>query len=447
MALTPSTRSELKRMYNALNDRVLTIEDDEVYVAEINGHGASGISAIQEIANEIDFQEGGGVCLFTGQRGTGKSTELRHLQANLGDIEVVAFYADMSDYILLTKPIEISDFLISLAGAFSDRMEEDPRFGKSPAHRSYWERFGDFLSSTVEFKEAGIQLGSVVDIKAALKNDPTFKERVQLAARGHVARIVQDAHRFFADAVAQMRVLSMKPDLKVAYIVDSVERIRGVGDEAMSVFESVRNLFFAHAEHLRIPLVHMVYTVPPYLSVLASGAGALMGGAAVRRLVSTHVFLDRSREVDKQGLALLKKVVARRYPDCPKMFEDTALDQLAISSGGDLRELFRLVRQCLTAVQDDEQLPLSAAAIAHVEKSARAEMLPIPLDQLSWLKQIADSHEAHLQSNDDLPLLAHFLDNRLVMNYRNGSDWYDVHPLLRELVQNHVPSSRAVPAA
>ena len=33
---------------------------------------------------------------------------------------------------------------------------------------------------------------------------------------------------------------------------------------------------------------------------------------------------------------------------------------------------------------------------------------------------------------------AHFLDNRLVLNYRNGSDWYDVHPLLREVVDAHV---------
>ncbi len=41
-------------------------------------------------------------------------------------------------------------------------------------------------------------------------------------------------------------------------------------------------------------------------------------------------------------------------------------------------------------------------------------------------------------------MLAHFLDNRMVLNYRNGSDWYDVHPLLREVVDNYDPAARLV---
>jgi hypothetical protein len=36
-----------------------------------------------------------------------------------------------------------------------------------------------------------------------------------------------------------------------------------------------------------------------------------------------------------------------------------------------------------------------------------------------------------------LPTLAHFLDNRLILNYRNGSDWYEVHPLLRDVIDTY----------
>ena len=437
MALSPANRAELKTLYNALNDRVLE-PNDPVYIAQINAKGESGSDPIAEVATEIDFQEGGGVCLFTGQRGTGKSTELKRLQDELDQLGIVAFYADLSEYILLTKPIEITDFLISMAGALSDRIAADTRFGQNLAHRSYWERLGHFLQTKVEFKEAGIKIEGIADIKAALKNDPDFKQRIQQAARGHVAQIVGDAHAYFIEAVSALRQSSGQANLKVALIVDSIERIRGVGDEAMKVYESVRNLFFAHAEHLRIPLLHMVYTVPPYLSILAAGAGALMGGASVKRLVSTHIFKDRTREVDPAGLALLRRVLAARYTAWPQLFTADALDRLALSSGGDLREYFRLIRQCLPAVRDDAQLPLSADGVAHVETAARAEMLPIPADQLDWLKRISASHDTCLQSDDKLPLLAHFLDNRLVMNYRNGKDWYDVHPLLREVVDAHV---------
>ncbi len=342
---------------------------------------------------------------------------------------------------LLTKPIEITDFLISIAGSLSDRIAADPRFGNQPAYRGYWERLAHFIQTKVEFKEIGLKIEGIADIKASLKNDPDFKQRIQQAARGHVAQIVRDAHEFFADAVKALRSGAGDPHLKVVLIVDSIERIRGVGDEAMKVYDSVRNLFFAHAEHLRIPMLHMVYTVPPYLSILAAGAGALMGGATVRRLVSTHIFKDRSREVDEQGLALMRRVIAKRHLAWAQIFSGEALDRLAVSSGGDLREYFRLIRQCLPAVRDDTQLPLSSAAVAHVETAARAEMLPIPADHLDWLKQISASHDTCLQTDDKLPLLAHFLDNRLVLNYCNGSDWYDVHPLLRTVVDAHVLSS------
>jgi hypothetical protein len=431
MALTAKTREELKTLYNALADRVLE-PGDPVYVAQVNCRGDA--DAVEEIATEIDWQEGGGVCLFTGQRGTGKSTELKRLKKRLEETGAVVFYADLSEFLLLTKEVEISDFLVSVAGAMSEQVQQ--RFGEAPGKRGYWERFSDFLQTKVEIKELTGKFGPV-DIKAALKSDPDFKQRVQEAARGHVAQLVQDAHGFMAEAVAFVRDRQGDPALKVVLLIDSVERIRGVGSEAMAVYESVRNLFFGHAEHLRVPVLHIVYTIPPYLSVLAAGAGALMGGAVARRLVSTHIFKDRSREPDPAGLAVLRKVVEVRYAGWKKILAPAALDRLAESSGGDLREFFRLIRLCLPSVRDDAQLPLKVEAVTPAENAARNEMLPIPADHLGWLKRISRTHDTCLEEDEDLPVLAHFLDNRLVLNYRNGTDWYDVHPLLRDVVDRH----------
>jgi hypothetical protein len=431
MPLTPTTRDELKKLWNALADRVLE-PGDPVYVAQVNRHG--GFDAIEEIATEVDWQQGGGVCLFTGQRGTGKSTELKRLKERLEELGAVVFYADLAEFLLLTKEVEISDFLVSVAGALSDQIQR--KFGKAPGDRGYWERFKSFLQTKVELKELTVKLGPM-DIKAALKGDPDFKRRVQEASRGHVAQLVQDVHEFLADCVVLVRDQLGDADRKVVLLLDSVERIRGVGSEAMAVYESVRNLFFGHAEHLRVPLLHIVYTVPPYLSVLAAGAGTLMGGAVARRLVSTHVFKERSRDPDPAGLAVLHKVVAARYPKWERLFSQAAVDKLAVSSGGDLREFFRLMRLCLPAIRDDDHLPLSVEAVQPAENAVRNEMLPIPGEHLTWLWRISQTHETCLATDAALPVLAHFLDNRLVMNYRNGSDWYDVHPLLREVVDKY----------
>ena len=431
MALSQATRDELKTLYNALMDRVLE-PGDPVYVAQVNHSGVA--DAIEEIATEIDWQDGGGVCLFTGQRGTGKSTELKRLKLRLEDLGAVVFYVDLSEFMLLTKEVEISDFLVSVAGAMSEQLQA--RYGGSPGDNSYWNRLTAFLQTKVEFKELGLKLPGF-DIKAALKSDPDFKARVQQAARGHVAQLVKDAHGFLGESVNYVRQQEGDANRKVVLLIDSVERIRGVGSDAMAVYESVRNLFFGHAEHLKVPLLHIVYTIPPYLSVLASGAGTLMGGAVARRLVSTHIFKDRSRDADEEGLKVLRLVIATRYPTWATLFDPAAIDKLAMSSGGDLREFFRLIRLCLPAVRDDAQLPLTVDAVKPAENAARNEMLPIPADHLTWLRRITLSHDTCLDKDADLPTLAHFLDNRLVLNYRNGSDWYDVHPLLREVVDSH----------
>lgn len=437
MALSSHVRAELKALYNALADRVLE-PHDPVYVAELNAKAGFGGDPVEELATEIDWQAGGGVCLFTGQRGTGKSTELKRLQARLDELGVIAFYADLSEYVLLTKEIEISDFLVSVAGALSEQIQA--RYGVSPGNRSYWDRFRDFLTQDVSLTE--IKIGAPgFDVKAALKSDPEFKRLVQEKSRGYVAQIVADTHHFIAEAVQWVRDRENDPDKKVSLIIDSVERIRGVGNEAMAVYESVRNLFFGHADSLRIPLLHVVYTVPPYLPILAAGAGSLLGGAVTRRLVSIHIFKDRSRDPDEAGLATLHKVVATRFGDWHRIFSIDALDTLAISSGGDLREFFRLIRLCLPSVRDDAQLPLDTQAVAAAQNAARNEMLPIPADHLDWLQHISASHDTCLAKDADLPVLAHFLDNRLVLNYRNGSDWYDVHPLLRSVVDAHVAVS------
>jgi hypothetical protein len=140
---------------------------------------------------------------------------------------------------------------------------------------------------------------------------------------------------------------------------------------------------------------------------------------------------------------VLRTVVQRRFPAWASIFAPAALDQLALSSGGDLREFFRLIRLCLPAVRDDAQLPLSPAAVGLAENAARSEMLPIPADHLGWPQRISQTHDTCLEKDADLPTLAHVLDNRVVLNYRNGGDWYDVHPPLRDVVDKHVAAAAA----
>jgi hypothetical protein len=424
----------LRTFYNALRDQPLE-PDDKFYVPGLHTEDIGG-DPITDIATQIDWNEGGGVYPFTGQRGTGKSTELRRLRVELRRREHVALMADMAEYMNLTTAVEIGDFLITIMGALSERVERE--YGEDQTYQSYWERIVQFLGA--EVKLDGIDLkGGGATLKLSLREDPDFRRRVQEGMRGHVAKLVQQA-REFARSVVELIRRKRGADTKVVYIVDSIERIRGVGGAAETVYKSVENLFSGHADKLVFPPLHMVYTIPPYLPILSAGIGAFLGGGAVYSLPSVHVFKNRSREPSEAGLEVMERIIARRYPDWTAIFTREGLSRLALASGGDLRDFFRLIRICLTrAAAPGTVLPIGPHILEHAETLVRNEMLPLAGEDLLWLKRIVATKNTSLDAVKDLPVLARYFETKLVLNYRNGSDWYDVHPLLREQVDAHVP--------
>jgi hypothetical protein len=82
-----------------------------------------------------------------------------------------------------------------------------------------------------------------------------------------------------------------------------------------------------------------------------------------------------------------------------------------------------------------------------VESQLRSELLPIAADDGRWLARIRRNKDTALESTDDLPRLARFLDSNLIMNYLNGEPWYDIHPLLAAEVDKYAkPNDANTPA-
>ena len=108
------------------------------------------------------------------------------------------------------------------------------------------------------------------------------------------------------------------------------------------------------------------------------------------------------------------------------------LDRLMDNSGGHLRDLLHLLRQVLLRAKE---LPVPERTVDAAISQMRSAFLPIPNKDALWLAGIADSHQVVLEDLVDLPALARFFDTHLVLCYRNGEEWYDVHPLVRTHVR------------
>src|SRR5205814_8656211 len=123
---------------------------------------------IQLLQNNIEFAGSESLNLFSGFRGSGKTTELFRLQHRLEQSGYVVLYADALDYVNPSSPIQISDLLIILAGAFSDALQKQKI--ADFAGENYWTRLRNWLTSTeLGVKELGLKIGNTVDLKLELK--------------------------------------------------------------------------------------------------------------------------------------------------------------------------------------------------------------------------------------------------------------------------------------
>jgi hypothetical protein len=155
----------------------------------------------------------------------------------------------------------------------------------------------------------------------------------------------------------------------------------------------------------------------------------------VENLPSVHLF-NRDGSKDDRGLEILKNIVGQRCAEWQQVFSETQLRRMACATGGDLRDFFRLIREVLinASMPGGGELPVADRLIEDAENKLRREMLPIAEDDKEWLRKINASKEAELQNVQFLSRLAGFFDTHLVLNYRNGQDWYDVHPLIRKTI-------------
>lgn len=425
--MTPAEQqATLKRFFNTLKDEPLSPENP-YYVPYLEEDASDDY--ISFLAQEILFSEAAGVNLLSGQRGTGKSTQLRRLRKMLEDDGCVVFLSDMREYMHMTSPVEITDFFLSIMGALAEQVAV--YFQEDVLRERFWSRIGQFLK---EIQIDGITVkGGWAEVKASLKDDVTFRQSVQKQMRGHVARLIKQSHDFAIEVVELVRQRRGDPDKKVVFLIDSVEQIRGVGAEAEDVYKSIENLFSGHADSLKLPLLHVVYTISPWLPALTPGLGAILG--TVHSIPSLHIYQTRSRYPDPAGLGVIRRILEARCSDCWQIFTPEQVDRIALNTGGDLREFFFLIKQCLTrAASSGAAWPIPEEIIEGGENNMRRGMLPIADEDATWLRLIATTHDPHLDTVQRLPLLARFFDTKLVLHYRNGEDWFDVHPLLRDAI-------------
>ncbi|MBL8615029.1 MAG: hypothetical protein JNM72_05395 [Deltaproteobacteria bacterium] len=437
----------LRSMYRQF-DPIGTAAGDAEYLPFYSRRELSAADPVDELLTTISWAKGESYQLFSGFRGTGKTTELKRLKRELtaDGAHFVVLHIDTQSYLNLSTPIDVSDFLFAAAGAIDDELATGDRLAERVSSESVWTRIAHFLVKTqVDLSELGLSpnvkdMG--ISIKANLKADPTFKQRLQTQMAGHLGALTKEVHEFIRECVRRVRS-GWGPDWQLVVLFDSLEQLAGTFANATEVEASAVNLFQIHAEKLHLPGVHVVYTVPPWLKVRAPAIGARFHGFQQIPCVKVK---DRHGQPFQPGLDALAELVARRMPAWDRLFADrAALDRLSLASGGYLRDLFRLIQSTLRHARSD-MLPVQDDVIKRVIDELRNSYLPITVEDARWLVNIADTHAIDLSDTARLGKLARLYDNLLVMTYRNGKEWVNAHPLVIDEARAMVARNPLPPA-
>jgi hypothetical protein len=452
MPLGQPDRSFLKQIYRDLADEPLP-PDSRFYepVYEVLGLD----DPVQQISTLIDFDGVESIRLFSGFRGSGKTTELLRLQRRLETQGYFVLYADALKYVNAAEPIDITDLLMVLAGAFSDALEE--RLGVDNARETYWDRLWAFLQREVTLKDAGIKLEhqtplkdvlgglkTSVDLKFELKSATTFRQNLRPVLVNKLKELKNSVDKFFEDGIKLIRA-SHGDDTQVVFIFDQLEQLRGTLQSEQEVIRSVERIFATHVDLLRIPYIHSVFTVPPWLKFV------LPNTVSITLLCTVHLWEnDETRSHCEPAWDVFRSLITRRIGVeglarlfGPQPVQQALVDQMIAVCGGHFRDLLRQLRDVVVRATALSSLPVSASLIGDAINAARRDFLPIAQDDAKWLADIARVRATALPSTDAAPVnrLARFLDSHLVLYFVNGREWYDIHPLIQEEVMDVVEAA------
>jgi energy-coupling factor transporter ATP-binding protein EcfA2 len=367
--------------------------------------------------------------LFVGHTGCGKSTELYRL-ANIIETgagrssflqeNFLPVQYSVSEIVGLYN-IEFVDIALSIILGIYREME---RLGyvvdDSPARRVYdWlyqTQGGTKLQPAFDkgTTDLNLSLGSLIRlIDVRLKSEGEIREEIRARIRKYVPELIN----LINEVIYEVSFLTKK---NILLIIDDLDKIQPL--------DAALNIFREHVKSLASFNCFAIYTAP--ISLLYDPASKHIG-----QFLEIH-YMPMFRVRTKEGVAeapdtpdvkTLREILYRRaHPD---LFEENVAEAAIEMTGGILRELIRVIRGCCVYCEEYGVSRITKNVLEFQKNKLKSEYYRIlEHEDYKWLRRVkltksrADVNMRHLES-------------LCVLYYPNGKGWFDVHPVVSELLQ------------
>ncbi|MFH1930167.1 MAG: hypothetical protein ABIN18_01100 [Pseudomonadota bacterium] len=421
-----------KKYYNLCDPYEPLMPDDKRNVDldlldEEGGRPVRGIKWVDMLLNEIMLSDKPVYKLFTGHRGSGKTTEFEKLKAQLyNKFNLFPVLINSEEIIDLENPIDVPDIIASIIYSTEKAIiQEEGDNTEKALDEGYLKRFWNFLKNTeVELNKAKFEFAipSAGKLVSEIKTRPTLRQRVRTIVASNFSEFIREAKDELISLNANV-VHKFGRD-GIVIIFDSLEKLEGTSDNWHKVLESAELVFKVNAAYMRLP-VHVLYTVPPALSTRITDID----------FMPMIKVCDRNRNRHEPGLAAARELIRRRVPEdiLQELFGLNLwdrIDDLILWSGGYPRDMLHMLQKII-AVNDH---PLSDSDFEHIIAYIRNQYRRIITgDALHWLANVATTKDLTIEGDVHLRAADRMLNQHVVLSYLNNDSWYDLHPTVYQI--------------
>lgn len=389
-----------------------------------------GLDVLVRLKREIEASVKDGKFVFAGHRGCGKSTLLKRLEIEMQEKHFVVFFsiADLIEMSAVTHVnilYAIALTLLSRASKLQLEVAEDIK-----ETLLGWNTTTHKQVSTQSAKEE-LGLGGEVFklITAKLQQEKSYRDELEKTFAKKISDLVSKIDRL----AAAIQIKTKKP---VLVIIDDLDKLD---------LELVEAIYRNNIKSLFSPQIRILFTIP----VSAIQEPQLMGALTSEGVVRPHLFpvakfhakADRHNpqaEPIAKTLDTFLKVLEKRIPK--DSIDPATAREIVLKSGGVVRELVRIARECCTECMVQLEIEPDRPTV-----TIDREILEVALRNLrndfarqigsslyDLLVEVYETTEASDSSNEGFVKLLHGL---MVLEYINDALWYDVHPIVADLLK------------
>jgi len=361
--------------------------------------------------------------LFTGHSGCGKSTELNQL---CQELRQEFFVVKVSTKVII-EPIDLTvvDVVLIAAMSLFKQATQAEVVARAPAQRvsDVWQGLVSFIQDRVfgklPYREPGadLELGAkvsylVFEFEAKYGKDAPTREQIRQRMADRLSEVVERVN----ELARFVRVTTGRPVIFVFDDTDKPDR------------ERARRLFFDNATTLTSFAASAIFTFNIALWYDAEFKH-FRDYYGQRILLPNFNLYAHNGDRNEDGWRLMERILAERMH--PMMMTDDARRILIEASGGLVRGLigltqFAAVNAFGRGTRRIEK-PDAERAVAELRKDFIAAL------EAKDYATLAARHADKQLSSD--PETQELLQGLALLQYSNGEVWCDVHPIVRQLLQ------------